>query len=460
MIRLILLLLAALFFSACDNALFEEDGDTTLRQLVYIVPENFSGDAASSLYPTQTSVVELGHSVKFIAGYTINGVQSTHDSTARYYTSVLWDIDGEYFNINTFRYTFNKPGVVYGSLRTIDLYGDTLTSDLVIYVNTPENISLEYPYNGFNQVIPDKATSHTFRWNITGIDEWETARCEFFIDTDSNSVWNSSMGEVDCASDLILWGPLTDDSLTLAQMGVDLRKNYLTYYWGVKYSILTEGAIRKMETSEVNRFTTKFLDPEKSVLYVPIRYEGFSTLKAVNTSIIVVSALGDTLYTGNNSSPKITLILDLPPQSGMTVYLNDISRKEFTGDTLQVDLPAGSVVRTREAVFTDKVPPQIATVKDTLGKGEPIKFYIYDDGSGINVNKLAVFLNGEKIDHEINGNILSIHPVLSYKNAGKVQILAEDNSQNHIPGYHWKASEQEDYSIIVTGPFPDSEEAP
>ena len=459
MTRIIFLFLVALIFSACDYAYYDESGDSILRQNVYIVPETFSGDA-SSIYPMQSTVVELGHSVKFIAGYTINGELSFHDSTARYYTNVLWDIDGEYFNINTFRYTFNKAGVISGSLRTVDLYGDTLVSPLVIYVNTPESITLESPYDGFNQVIPDKAKDYAFRWNMTGIDEWETAKCQFFISTDSTSLWDSSFSEVDCDSHVNLWGPFTEDSLTLAQMGIDLRKTYYTFYWGVRYTVYLAGAKRQTENSGIFHFTTKFLDPQKAVVYVPVRYEGLYHIDSVNTKITAVSALGDTLFEGRNTSPKHTFILDLPPQSDITLYLEETSRKDFAGDTLHIDVPAGAVLNIAEVVFTDKEPPQVALLKDTFGKGESIQFILYDDGSGINLNSLAAYANGVKISCETRTDTLFVNTMQLNGTADKLQIHAEDAAKNSIANFYWLSSRQKNGTLTVTGPFLNKEGSP
>lgn len=457
MIRIFSILVALLLFVSCSDSLYSEDSSTSLKQFMYVVPENYSSDVATSLYPVNNIVVEKGQNVKFVAGYSINDELTTSDTAAKYYTSVHWVIDGEYIYANTFRYTFKKSGPIQGELRTIDLFGDTLVSEISIHVNTPEKFTIDFPYNGYNLAEPSKSVGLPFKWTISGIDQWESADCEIFLSDNQYNVWTNSLGVTDCGSNATLWGPLVGDSAQMLSMDIDLRKVYYTFYWGIKYTVYTDGTKKYSDTTSIYNFTTKFLDDEKTLLYVPLVYQSMRFWDSTSTEIIVVSASGDTLASVENTRSETTIPINLKPQSGATIYFKENQRPEYTAEPVKVDLPPGAVITLDTIVFRDLVSPQLRPINDFIEYGDLGKFIVYDDGSGINPQKLKVFSDQDSLFIKTIKDTLAFVP--SCENECKLTVKGEDYARNSLPNLYWEIVRKSE-GYFLYGPYKKLEEQP
>lgn len=457
MIRIFTIAIVLVFLVSCSDALYSEESGVSLKQCIYVVPEHHLDDITSTVYPVNNIIVEKGQSLKFVAGYSINNELSTSDTTAKYYTSVHWIIDGETFYTNTFRYTFQKTGRIQGELRTIDLFGDTLVSDITIFVNTPEKFTIDFPNNGYNLAEPSKKVGLPFKWTFTGIDEWESANCEIFLSEVKTNVWSSSLGTTDCRSEATLWGPLVGDSSLLSSFGIDLRKEYYTFYWGIKYTVYIDGNRKYADSTDIHHFTTKFLDDDRALLYIPFIYKSMRFWDSVQTRITIVSANGDTLASIENTSPETMLNVTLKPQSGVIVYFDEKQRPDYKADSIQIDLPPGAVVFADTTTFTDRVPPQIATVDHFIENGDFAKFILYDDGAGINAQKTRAYIDQDSVSLTFRMDTLMVLPTCSGECI--LSIQGEDYARNSLPELYWSLVKKSE-GFEINGPYRKTEDLP
>ena len=160
---------AALIFilAACGDDHLIDTESNILRQYVFAGPDGYNSEISNRYDPVDEIYVEQGQTLRFYAGYSAGGPIYTDETLQPYYSGLLWKIDDNSFNLNSFRFTFQNPGVLNGSLETTDLFGDTLRSTFKIYVNTPNGIALEFPYNGYNQAEPTDDQSLPLRWSVT-----------------------------------------------------------------------------------------------------------------------------------------------------------------------------------------------------------------------------------------------------------------------------------------------------
>lgn len=447
------LLATTFILIACgDEHLIDKDSNA-LTQYAFAGPDGYSTEISNRFAPLEEVYVEQGQTLRFYAGYSIGGLIYTDETLQAYYNGLLWKIGESTFNLNSFRYTFNETGIIDGSLETTDTYGDTLRSTFKIYVNTPNAISLEFPYNGYNQADPSEDQALPLRWNVSGIDPWETARCEVYLSYDPDSVWVSPLGAIDCNSEGSLMGSLVEDFDTVAQEAIDLYDSSFTLYWGTKMLVTSESGRQYRDSTEIFHFSTKILN-ETSTIKIPLFYDRYRDNSILQTVAYLIANNGDTLETLTGDRISNTLVAKVEPQLGLKILVKESYRKEYASESLIVDVPAYTVLTTDTIVLKDNVAPQIAAYHDTIGVAEDVEFLLFDDGSGINESRLSVIVDFDTIQPNYSNPVLSFHTRCFGR--CKIEFLGEDNARNKFPDVHWYIENTSSYRVI-TGPFPNRE---
>ena len=446
---------AALIFilAACGDDHLVDTESNILRQYVFAGPDGYNSEISNRYDPVDEIYVEQGQTLRFYAGYSAGGPIYTDETLQPYYSGLLWKIDDNSFNLNSFRFTFQNPGVLNGSLETTDLFGDTLRSTFKIYVNTPNGIALEFPYNGYNQAEPTDDQSLPLRWSVTGIDPWETARCEVYVSYDPDSVWQSPLGATDCLSEASIMGSLVQEFDSIAQEEIDLYDSSFTLYWGAKMRVTSASGREYHDSTEIFHFSTKILN-RTSTVKIPFTYDRYRDNSILQTIVYLIASNGDTLETLTSDRISNTLVAKVEPQLGLKILLKESYRKEYASESLIVDIPAYTVLTTDTIVLKDRTAPQIAVLHDTIGSSDDIQFLLYDDGSGINESKLSVIVDFDTIQPTYNV------PTLSFRarcfGSCKIEILGEDNARNKFPDVHWIIDNKSSYRYIL-GPYPNRE---
>ena len=428
---------AALIIGCGDEHLVNEK-EGMLGQYVYVTPDGYVGNVAELYTPIGENLyVEKGQTVKFHAGHSLKGYVYTDETLSDYYGGVSWTIGEDDFNLNSFRYTFNTAGKIDGTLETFDFYGDTLRTHFTIYVNTPNSISLTFPYDGYNQVNATEITQFPLQWDISGLDEWESAKCLIYLSYDRDSIWNNLLDSSDCFSKTTLNGtlPYNEDSQTL--------------YWAVQLISLSNGGAEYIDSSEVFHFSTKILS-DSSTVRIPVALEGFRETDNAELLVELISANGDTLKKIETQNVRETISAKVSAQSRLKILVSETRHTEFAPESVIVDIPEQTVVTLDTIILTDNVAPQIQPLQEIFGITTGVEFQVYDNGVGINASKLTVVVGRDTVESSYESPTLYFKPVC--KPSCKVQIMGEDYAHNKLPDVYWSIDNISNvYS--VSGPY-------
>lgn len=448
----LLILMSAGILTSCGDDHMVRDSGSSLHQYVYAVPDRQTGNIAGNYAPLGDLYVEQEQTVKFYAGYSIGDQIYTDESLQQYYEGLTWKIGDEYYNLNSFRYTFQETGPIDGLLETVDQYGDTLRNQFHIYVNTPNSVELNFPYDGYNQADPSSEQPQSLQWTVHGIDPWEEAYCQVFISYHPESVWETPIGGVDCNSSILLSGGLASIE-ALHDNEYVTRDSSFTLYWGVK--VISKNAHGKQyrDSSEIFHFSTR-IQNDSSIVKIPIVHNRYQSSALLQTQIHLISAQGDTLKTIVNTDIETTISTKVAAQSGLKIYVQEMYRKEFAPESLMIDVPAQTVIETDTVLLDDKVSPQVAPFLTVFSPAEDLQFLIYDDGAGINPSRIKVIFDNDTLPSTYS------EPTLYFRKTCEttctIKITGEDFAHNSLPQVHWILKNKIS-AYVISGPFANEE---
>ncbi len=442
---LLVLLVVASLLCSCGSDYYVNEVDT-FNACLFVTPDRYSGEVSPYFNPKKVIYAEQNQAFKIYAGLKFDNKTIVGDSIYNYVESIRWNINGKTYNIPNLRLTFNETGHAQGSLAIVDSWGDTSRQNFDIYVNTPNKISLVAPYDGYNQVEPlDENMELPMRWSLTGLDEWESATCEIYFSQYVEDVWKNKIGTTDCHNNAILTDSLFDDSLSA------ISSLSQTFYWAVKAKITSDIAPMETINSELFHFSTKPANSNYSSVIIPFSLNNYHGSSKPQTTFDFVNRAGDTVahITSEKSSGAINI--PLIPQSSLTVYIREHNRKEYSVDSLNLDIPQRSVVSTNTVILKDKVKPQIAPAANIFSVDEDIVFNVYDNGSGINATQLQIMMSN-------NTTTLAVYeePFCKFKiqvqDRIRFQIQGEDYAKNTLPEVYWEAV-RINKEIHIFGPY-------
>lgn len=434
--KFIAAIIIAFLLTACGNDALLDSDRPFLSQKIYVNPSNIGlpSDYIYSFFAGDSIFLESDVTYKFSSAYFIDGIYSSDNSNS--IKSLLWNIDGNYFNIGTVQYSFETTGQKKGYLESVDLLGDTARTEFNLFVNTPNKITLESPSDKYNQVEVNSELS--LKWNISGLDPWESANCTVYASEQEQSIWQNNLGTVDCTK-----------NVTLNKFG-DANKFSSTIFWAVIMEVNSVSGKIYYDTSSVFSFSTRPESSKYSLLTIPISYGRTSSENPLETEIILEDAKGDTLQAIKNSKNYASHDIFVTPQSGLKIIAREKRQTEFKSEIQIIDVPKSSAVLVDTIRFVDNTPPQIAPQKTSFKHGENLTFTIYDNGSGINPSKISVISENDTLSHYFNSSTLTVSNHCSTK--CKIYIVGEDYAQNQLPQNYWII--KNDLSTVnITGPF-------
>lgn len=457
---IVILALSALHISCGDEARFTESDKQVLSEAIYVTPEKFNGAVHIFYSPLRKVFLNLNENVKFTAAISLNGTVLDADLATNYYRSILWEINGEKFNIPTFRYTFREPGEYAGHLQIVDTFGDTTLDTISIFVNTPTHIHLNNPRDKYNQANAAFNDTLELKWEIQGLDPWENTVCTVYGSTEKSNLWKMPLGEADCNESVSLIGNTYEGIVN------DLPSDYSeTYYWGVILNVSTDNNISETDTSEIFSFSTKIFDSKKSVLHIPIIYDKMSTFDNPETIITVTDQKGDTVAQTFSYLKEDYVTMHIEPQTNVTVHLESRIQPEFKAKDFTVNITEQSDIVADTVIFTDNIAPTIWPISNTKSVSSNFKFVVLDIGSGVNSSKIRIYKNGlDEIDGAFNDTLLTIPNIRD--SSYTLTIIAYDKAGNVSTPVYWKVEtqtqmnedEEEEIIQVLSGPFSNRKE--
>ncbi len=449
-------LLAAISFlqMSCTDSEIDSSDISEITQSIFVVPEGFYGEPYSSQYKSSDKFyVNINEKIRICGVYSINGKYATSEEAIPYYSTHKWTIDDNESSSASVYYSFNKTGKHKITLETIDFLGDTLISHATIYVNTPTKISLQSPADKYNQVNGENPDGIELSWIISGVDPWETATCGLYASYDKKNVWKSLLGETDCSNSVNLLGKL---DLEVNEKGDSINHSIepSTIYWGVRAKIQNEKGSSNQTYSDVFSFSTKLQNNGDAIIEIPVSCMFNQYPEQSRLTGTFISAAGDTLSKVSGIKANSVIRKTFKPQSNIKIVICDTIRTEYGCDSMIVDLPPSTKTITDTLFLKDNIKPNMSPVATEFSTSSPIKFFLLDNGAGINVSKNFVTINADTLQTKYEDYTLSIPNTC--KKECKLIINAEDYARNKTPDVYWKIKIN-DSKASITGPFPKTE---
>lgn len=444
------LFLASLFIcmalcSCGDNHLASEGPQ--MYPYIIATPDKYNG-ALDGFVASEKIYAAQNQTVKLYAAAAIGNSHFYGDDIFPYFKNVLWEVDGELISASVLKYSLKDAGRKKIHLTVVDFWNDTTHRELEFFVNAPNKISIDFPYDGYNQVDPENTQSLPLQWTMEGIDEWENATCAVFAYSDKDSLWDHPIAIVDCFDEVSLQNSLVGNKLSLT------ADSSFSFYWAVKAVVTSEFQDPTTDSTEIARFSTR-ISGDKSVIKIPFVYDDYYDREINETSITVVSSAGDTLDSFISQKKADVASFSMIPRSNVKVYIQSINRREYMPEVLSIDIPPNTVYVTDTVHFVDKIPPQIALYRKSFAKLGSIGFYVYDDGSGFDFNNAAVTIDKDTVSfNAVSPNM--IIPVGCHHDQCLLQVYGEDFAGNKLPDVSWLMIMRTD-SVYVYGPYPNEE---
>lgn len=451
----IIFLIANLFLMiSCSDSEIRPHDVPEISQSIFIIPEAYTCDYYSQYASAENFYIDLNKKVRICSIYSIDSEFVPTDQSKLYYSSHQWTIDNEKTIEPSWLYSFDKPGIHKISLETVDFLGDTLISHANIYVNTPINISLQFPPNHYNQVDGNNQNGLELSWKTYGIDPWESSVCIVYASYHKDNVWERPLGETECTESVELMGRL---NLDINEFGdsIDHSVDNSTIYWGVR--AVTKNSKDNIEQtfSEIFNFSTTLENNKNAIIEVPIacKYSLHPEKSQLNGAFI--SATGDTLANFSKIEANTTIRQTLQPQSNVKIVVCDSTRTEYGCNSIVVNLMPSTKTTTDTIFLQDKIKPNMIPATTETSTTAPIKFFILDNGSGVNASKITTIINEDTLQTTFEDYTLSIPNTC--KKECSLFIYAEDYAKNKAPEVYWRIKVNKAITTIE-GPYSTPEE--
>lgn len=451
------ILFLAIIFSqiiSCSDAEIISSDTPKLSQSIFIVPETYLGEPYIQYASSENFYVDINKKFKICGIYAIDSEYISNDQATSYYNSHKLTIDNNEANTSSLYYTFDKAGVHKISFETIDILGDTLTSHANVYVNTPVAVSLQSPPNHYNQVDGNNATGLELSWNVYGIDPWESSICIVYASYYQDKVWERPLGETECTESVDLMGRL---NLDINEYGDSINHsiNNSTIYWGVRAITKNDRGNIEQIFSDVFSFSTTLENNNLAIIEVPVacmnsQYPEKSQLKGA-----FISATGDTLAKFSKIKTNTVIRQTLSPQSNIKIVVCDSTLTEYGCNSMTVNLPPSTKTVTDTLFLQDKIKPNMVPSTTELPTTAQIKFFLLDNGSGVNASKIIATMNEDTLQTTFDDYILSIPNTC--KKECDLSIYAEDYAKNKVPNVHWRIKVNKAITNIE-GPYAKTED--
>jgi hypothetical protein len=438
---------AAFWMAACSDSEISSSDISTITQSIFIVPEGYTGEPYNRSYTSDEFYVNVNEKIRICGVYSIDGKYVSTEKAMPYYNTHKWTIDNEENHGSSVYYSFSNAGIHNVTFETVDHLGDTLVSRAKIYVNTPAKVTLLSPANNYNQVDGDNEDGLELAWSVYGVDSWETASCILYAGYDINSVWNSPLGKADCFQSINLTGKLDLYKNNVIDSSSKSTNN-TTIYWGIKATTESKEGYNDQAFSDIFSFSTKLHNEGDAIIQIPVSCLYSQFPEKFQLTGIFISSAGDTLSAMSTSNSIIQETL--PPQSNLKVLVCDDIRKEYGCDSIIVDLAPSTKTITDTLFLRDRTKPNMIPVETELHTISAIRFYILDNGSGINASKVQAVMNGDTLETKFEDNILSFENTCQ-KECNLI-ISAEDYARNKVPEVYWKIKVNKT-GTSISGPY-------
>lgn len=426
-----LLALLALLLSSCgDSVTFKTADEVTLSEALYELA--YAGEAVANLTAADSIFAYAGDTVYLAAGTYAGETLLDEDELTAYFFTRYWNVRGSFK-------TDEEVGIIAADTSSeefchysVDNLGDTISACVEVFQNHPLELELLAPADGAND-LPAGDTVE-FSWSYSGVDEWETAVCEFFLASELATFWSTAPDTVNCDDPLKLPGASLADSTA--------------YYWAFRLRSSARGEAEEA-VSEIRRFR---LEPDSGAgaLLIPIRYgDARSQTKLATLSILQNDS---TLLETEISGDTLFEFQGLTSDSLYEIRVEETLLLDYEPETLEVKAIYGRFTEADTVTLTDNTAPEAIPLTSSFPADDSVRFFIAENGSGLNALRSAVILysSSDTLAYRFSNSKMAF--ALECSSACYVWISLEDNAGNASPRKLWQLSFTSD-STFVSGPY-------
>lgn len=369
------LFLAAIILSACtdsDSYYFDESDSQAIQVDAYITT---SFDESVSRVKCDT--VSPGDSIIFLSV-----VQPSKSARSQ---STFWTLDGkEFAHEFSFKSSIITPGIHHVSFVFVDIFGDTLSDSITLYVASEPSLDSRYfvPADETQNLDPNEQIR--FAWNGYDPDSLWDIYYHFELQESSSDQEKEKK-------------PIVDTILEQPFFTLNKKLNPLTkYLWHVcTFNNLKHASKATLESS----FYTQGVSGENAI-------QGFVKSTSSETVDKVHLVLMDSSKTVIRELPNKKLdsqfnsfyIKPLPAGQYTLVTFID-SLPDFKADTTVLHLEGDQVYSLDSIFLEDTIPPVISALStgDTLDYADTLQFLLKDGGGKIVFSRTSTYLDDTPI---------------------------------------------------------------
>lgn len=433
-------------FWACSMPQEFDPDDYTAHNLsssIHLLSHDRFGISPLNIHPTSQATVRKDEIFEVWGLLWHDSSAISNDSLSNYVSYTFWIVNHDTLMGSRLRTSYHEAKMDTLIFHAIDFNGDTLRDTLVLYVNTPLQISLHSPRN---DLVPFDIQNQAvrFSWSFEGVEPWETPYTTIWLATPFNdsilSHWTihsyDSVVELDlsnlCARDtscVFYYQIQTTVEAPISSGDDDLSKTDTLIFWS-RRNDTNQARLRakiRYQTTQFKPSCQAFLRPSKSAQKQTIPLE--------------INANGE-------------IISDFLDPGIYWLHAQDTMYPEFRPDSMLITLAEGyDSENWYTLTLIDRAPPQIYRPDNRLMnlKQDTLVFAFYDNGTGIDTIATYVVWGSDTIPVQNNEARIIWNSSLEWKIHPTINIIAQDIAGNQTPKCSWYLKELS-VQVDVVGP--------
>lgn len=434
----LLIPILALIVWNCGNYEFDSNDIQTITVEIRVQtpleanlsPNNIPGGAQKN--------VPINENIELWGLYKIDGALMDDDLRESHLQNSFWVWRSDTLLGHRTRVKFLKAGIETITFGAVDAWGDTIKTAVDLYVNQPLQVELLEPVNYNLEVNPCADPFLNLRWELSGLDAWESPRFEVFMGVNPDS--------------LTLVSNTAANSLRLNLQEYCYANHTYKFYWRINATAQSPVYHDQWDKaqSELYYFQTKLPNSELSLLYYNYQVKS-ARLQPSNWLLAQNMHTREEINLSVNSRSFGSALIG---PGEWRFIAGDSLRQDFAPDTTYQVLRPG-VISNDTLLFSlqDLISPRVTMISSST---DSLKFRVFDGGAGINLENLtAISTTGLKFNmfYE-SGDLHQVYFFVDIPDTTQIDTImfsGADLAGNEIPTCKWIY--QATFNPQVSGPF-------
>ncbi len=432
-LRFLLTAVTVFLFFACGEEYHYQDSVPEVTPVIYVQGKGALNEVEA----------DSGETLYLHYNLFVHDRQIPKEAFSQFISHFFWVFEDQIYNGSPLPLTFSELGIYNVFLNTVDYFGDTLQKKLTVYAGAPVSIQASSLSEFIN---PLDSSGVNLKWEISGVDSWEKARCLLYLSRDREKLWESFKDTVSCESPFHWVGSFAN------LIPETFHDTSYVFHWGVKTEIAGSEHFRD---SASFFFRTRLIGNPNAILEIPVHYSPISPENIPKFRLSLLNAEGDTLQT-LVSSENLVRFRDVSPAANLTISAKELLHPEYQAEEISVNALRGIYSVTDTLFFEDRILPERKPLYTEFSLGDSIAFITRDLGSGLNRDSTEVSMDKADIPFRQSGDTLYFENTC-FRDSCKILVRLKDYSENESSPVYWEISRKGSFFVIG---FPKISEKP